>query len=137
MHLLFKMGGLLPHVDAHDVRVIRHKPDGETEEFKTDAREILESGGPEKDFPLRHGDRVVIQPQLLAIWTGRCRTSPRTHVPGRPRTAFGKMVAEGVRLMMTRLLKEKIRISKWTWLLVSSLVFVFLARTILWQDAAL
>ena len=67
MHLLFKMGGLPAHVDARDVQVIRRNPNGETEEFKVNAREILQSGEPEKDFPLKHGDRVVIQPELLAI----------------------------------------------------------------------
>lgn len=67
MHLLFKMGGLPPYVDTRDVRVFRNKPDGETEEFRIDAREILELGEPEKDFFLNDGDRVVIQPRLLAI----------------------------------------------------------------------
>ena len=38
-----------------------------------------------------------------------------------------------VRLMMNGLLKEKIDISRWTWFVVASIVFLFLARTIVCQ----
>ena len=67
MHLLFKMGGLSRFSEPRHLKIIRKRPDGKEDVITVDVREILESGDPELDIPLQHGDKVVHSWIILAI----------------------------------------------------------------------
>jgi hypothetical protein len=67
MHLLFKMAGLPAHATGRNATIQRKNADGIEVEIKVNIRELMETGEPEKDVPLKHGDRVIFEDRLLAI----------------------------------------------------------------------
>jgi protein involved in polysaccharide export with SLBB domain len=69
MHLVLdKLGGLPAYANKKDVKIIRRDRDGFEEEIEVNLEEILDTGDPEKDIPLEHGDRVVIPPRYLLMF---------------------------------------------------------------------
>ena len=68
MYLLFKIG-TLPQVipSIRNAIIQRRNPGGTVTEIKVNIRELLDAGDPEKDVPLKNGDRVIIEERLWAI----------------------------------------------------------------------
>jgi protein involved in polysaccharide export with SLBB domain len=68
MHLLFKIGGLPPYANTKAIRVIRRNENGVDEEFRVNAKRILEEGNPDDDFALEHGDRVIVPARRISLF---------------------------------------------------------------------
>ncbi len=59
MHLMFKLS-LPPFADARKIRVIRKTESGAEQELIMNGEKVLEEGRPEDDYPLEHGDRIIV-----------------------------------------------------------------------------
>lgn len=68
MNLAFRMGGFPPYANSKSVRVIRTDKDGIEQEFRVNARKILEEGDPDLDFPLEPGDRVIVPSRGISLF---------------------------------------------------------------------
>jgi len=68
MHLIFKMGGLPRYANPKAIRIIRRDRDGNEEELKVNADQILETGDPDEDVPLQHGDRVIVPQRRISLF---------------------------------------------------------------------
>ncbi|MFO7871266.1 MAG: SLBB domain-containing protein [Kiritimatiellia bacterium] len=68
MHLIFKMGGLPRYADTTGIRIYRRDKSGEEKVKEVNAREILETGDPDKDFNLENGDRVKVPARRLTLF---------------------------------------------------------------------
>jgi protein involved in polysaccharide export with SLBB domain len=61
MHLVFKIGGLPAYARRNAIQVFRRTEDSLSEDvFEVDVTRIMDSGNPDMDFALYHGDRVVV-----------------------------------------------------------------------------
>lgn len=68
MHLIFKMDGFPPYADERAVKVVRLDEDGNEQEIVVNARNILESGDPSYDIPLKNGDRVIVPARRFSLF---------------------------------------------------------------------
>lgn len=58
MYLIFKMGGLARFSKGRVITIHRLNPAGSESEIKVDIGDLMETGDPKKDVPLKNGDRV-------------------------------------------------------------------------------
>jgi len=68
MHLIFNMGGFPAYANTKAIKIIRRDDQGLEHEIIADASLILEDGNPDRDVPLEHGDRVIVQPRKMSIF---------------------------------------------------------------------
>ena len=66
MNLIFKMGKISPYIEMQDVRIIQENEEGNDTEIRIDIKEIMKAGDPQKDIPLKNGDRIVFHPRWIA-----------------------------------------------------------------------
>lgn len=68
MNLIFRIGGLPAYANDKEIRVIREDKDGISQEFRVNARQIMEEGDPELDFALQSGDRVIVPARKISLF---------------------------------------------------------------------
>ena len=68
MHLLFKIGGLPPYANAKGIKIMRRDKNGNEQEIKVNAENILKEGRPEDDVLLENGDRIVVPARRISLF---------------------------------------------------------------------
>ncbi|OGV71058.1 MAG: hypothetical protein A2283_01955 [Lentisphaerae bacterium RIFOXYA12_FULL_48_11] len=68
MHLLFKIGGLPPYANAKGIKIMRRDKNGNEQEIKVNAEDILKEGRPEDDVLLENGDRIVVPARRISLF---------------------------------------------------------------------
>ncbi|MCK5850110.1 MAG: SLBB domain-containing protein [Kiritimatiellae bacterium] len=68
MHLIFKMGGLPLYANKKAIKILRKDKEGVEQEIEVNTREILEKGDPDKDVPLKSGDRAKVPARRLHLF---------------------------------------------------------------------
>lgn len=68
MHLLFKIGGLPPYANVKGIKIMRRDKNGNEQEIKVNAENILKEGRPEDDVLLENGDRIVVPARRISLF---------------------------------------------------------------------
>ncbi len=68
MHLIFKMGGFPQYANRRALRILRIDASGVEREIIVNAERIMETGHPDDDVPLEHGDRIIVPARRLSLF---------------------------------------------------------------------
>jgi protein involved in polysaccharide export with SLBB domain len=68
MHLVFMMDGFPPYADESAVKIVRVDEEGNEQEIIVNAKDILETGDPTGDIPLKNGDRVIVPARRFSLF---------------------------------------------------------------------
>ncbi|MBN1671879.1 MAG: SLBB domain-containing protein [Kiritimatiellae bacterium] len=68
LHLLFKIGGVSTFARDRSVKIIRTDENGEEREIRANAKALMQSGDPEDDVPLEHGDRIIVPTKKISFF---------------------------------------------------------------------